>query len=137
MLDVFGASLLNRVTQRMQQHGIASMAVILEYDPYPDGSVSCDLPSQVQSEIVDARLIGKASTGAPVRALSDMLSLALYMPKALVVSLRAKRGKVPVTLPEAIQASPPIISGTTMEQESCRERRFGSEFMVARRYGDE
>ena len=43
MLDLLGASLLNRVTHRMHQQGISSIAVISEYDQFPDRHLSHDL----------------------------------------------------------------------------------------------
>ena len=43
MLDLLGASLLNRVTHRMHQQGINSIAVISEYDQFPDRHLSHDL----------------------------------------------------------------------------------------------
>ena len=43
MLDLLGASLLNRVAQRMHLQGISSIAVISEYDQFPDRHLSHDI----------------------------------------------------------------------------------------------
>jgi hypothetical protein len=91
----------------------------------------------VDVEIADERLIDMASTSATVRALSDMLSLALYMPKALLSNLREKRSGTPATLPEAIQAAPPSLSTATVEHQERADRHFAPELITARRYGNE
>jgi carbonic anhydrase/acetyltransferase-like protein (isoleucine patch superfamily) len=95
------------------------------------------LQRQVDVEIADERLIDMASTSATVRALSDMLSLALYMPKALLSNLREKRSGTPATLPEAIQAAPPSLSTATVEHQERADRHFAPELITARRYGNE
>jgi hypothetical protein len=95
------------------------------------------LARQVDIEIADELLIGMASTSAPVRALNEMLSVALGMPKTLLASLRAKKQEVPATLPEAIQAPSPALSAATVEQQDRADRHFATELMAARRYGNE
>jgi hypothetical protein len=95
------------------------------------------LQRQVDVEIADERLIDMASTSATVRALSDMLSLALSMPKALLSNLRENRSGTPATLPEAIQAVPPSLSTATVEHPERADRHFAPELMAARRYGNE
>jgi hypothetical protein len=95
------------------------------------------LRRQVEVEIADERLIGMASTSAPVRALHEMLSLALAAPKALLSSLRAKQKEVPATLPEVIQAPSPALSAATIEHQDRADRQFATELMAARRYGNE
>ena len=95
------------------------------------------LHRQVDVEIADARLLDMASTSATVRALSDMISLALYMPKALLSNLREKRREIPATLPEAIQAAPPSLSTAAVEHQDRADRHFAPELMTARRYGNE
>ena len=83
------------------------------------------------------RLLDMASTSATVRALSDMISFALYMPKALLSNLREKRREIPATLPEAIQATPPSLSTAAVEHPDRADRHFAPELMTARRYGNE
>jgi NDP-sugar pyrophosphorylase family protein len=95
------------------------------------------LQRQVDVEIADERLIAMASTSATVRALSDMLNLALYMPKALLSNLREKRREIPATLPEAIQVAPPSLSTAAVEHQDRADRHFAPELMAARRYGNE
>ena len=95
------------------------------------------LQRQVDVEIADERLIAMASTSATVRALSDMLNLALYMPKALLSNLREKRREIPATLPEAIQVAPPSLSTAAVEHQDRGDRHFASELITARRYGNE
>ena len=95
------------------------------------------LRQRVEVEISDERLIGMASTSAPVRALHEMLSLAAGIPRALLSSLRAKQQEIPVTLPEAIQAPSPALSGATLEHQDRADRHFAPELMAARRYGNQ
>jgi hypothetical protein len=106
------------------------------------------LQRHVEVEIGDRRLLSMASSSAPMRALLDAWNLALYMPKAFFAGLRARKQEVPATLPEAIQATPPAISavsqravrvaGTeTTEHQAHADRRFATELMATRRYGNE
>jgi hypothetical protein len=95
------------------------------------------LQRRVDVEIADEKLIDMASTSATVRALSDMVNLALYMPKALLSNLREKAREVPATLPEAIQATPPSLSAAVVEHQDRADRHFAPELMAARRYGNE
>ena len=82
------------------------------------------LQRQVDVEIADESLVDMASTSATVRALSDMLSLALYMPKALFSNLREERRDIPASLPEAIQAAPPSLSASCGRTSRSRRSSF-------------
>jgi carbonic anhydrase/acetyltransferase-like protein (isoleucine patch superfamily) len=95
------------------------------------------LQRRVNVEIADERLLDMASTSATVRALSDMVNLALYLPKALLANLREQAKEIPATLPEAIQATPPSLSAAVVEHQDRADRHFAPELMAARRYGNE
>lgn len=95
------------------------------------------LQREVAVEVADAKLLDMASTSVTVRALTDMVNLALYMPQALLANLREKRREIPATLPEAIQATPPSLSTAGVEHQDRADRHFAPELMAARRYGNE
>jgi len=95
------------------------------------------LQRKVDVEIADESLLDMAPTSATARALSDMVNLALYMPKAMLAGLREKGREIPATLPEAIQAAPPSLSAAAVEHQDRADRHFAPELMAARRYGNE
>ena len=94
----------------------------------------------VEVEIDDPKLIGMVSPHAPVRALASAASLASFVPVQIIRGLFGKsQPERPTRLPEAVQmpsAATPTAAQLDTETDEAT-RKFPSNLVVARRYGNE
>ena len=100
-----------------------------------------NLKRDVEVEFADPRLIGEASSHAPLRALGSLLSLASFFPAQFLRGLFApSHRECPASLPEAIAApaaaldSPAPVKATAPAVDAGE---FPSQLVIARRYGNE
>jgi len=102
-----------------------------------------NLKRGVEVEFSDPRLVGEASSRAPLRAMGSLLALASFFPAQLLRGLFApSHRECPTSLPEAIAAAPAAaletpapIKATAAPAVDAGE--FPSHLAVARRYGNE
>ncbi|MGZ4815778.1 MAG: hypothetical protein ACXVZV_10235 [Terriglobales bacterium] len=101
-----------------------------------------NLKRGIEVEFDDRRLIGEASSHAPLRAISSLVSLAGFFPAQFLRGLFApSHRETPACLPEAIVApaaaldQPAPIKAKTAPAVDAGE--FPSQLAVARRYGNE
>jgi len=101
-----------------------------------------NLKRGIEVEFSDPRLIGEASSHAPLRALGSLLSLASFFPAQFVRGLFApSHRECPPSLPEAIAVpaaaleTPAPMKAPTAPSVDAGE--FPSQLAVARRYGNE
>lgn len=100
-----------------------------------------NLKRGVEVEFADPRLIGEASSHAPLRALGSLLSLASFFPAQFLRGLFATSHRErPASLPEAMAVpaaaleSPAPIKATAPAVDAGE---FPSQLVIARRYGNE
>jgi hypothetical protein len=95
----------------------------------------------VEVEFSDPRLIGEASSHAPLRALGSLLSLASFFPAQFLRGLFAKSHReCPASLPEAIAAPAAALESTAPPKApapAVDAGEFPSQLVIARRYGNE
>jgi hypothetical protein len=110
-----------------------------------------NLKRGVEVKFADPRLVGEASSHAPLRALGSLLSLASFFPAQFLRGLFAKSHReCPASLPEAI-AAPAAALETPLETRletpaptkakapapAVDAGEFPSQLVIARRYGNE
>jgi len=95
----------------------------------------------VAVEFSDPRLIGEASSHAPLRALGSLLSLASFFPAQFLRGLFApSHRECPPSLPEAIAVPAVALESpapTKAKAPAVDAGEFPSQLMIARRYGNE
>jgi NDP-sugar pyrophosphorylase family protein len=97
----------------------------------------------VEVEFSDPRLIGEASSPAPLRAIGSLLSLASFFPAQFLRGLFAKSHReCPASLPEAISAPAAALESTAPTKvkapaPAVDAGEFPSQLVIARRYGNE
>jgi NDP-sugar pyrophosphorylase family protein len=100
-----------------------------------------NLPRSAEVEITDAKLVGMASSNAPLRALASAVSLISFVPAQALRGLFApSRGGYATSLPEAINEpcsalkTPASLQATA---PSVDAGEFPANLVAARRYGNE
>jgi len=100
-----------------------------------------NLKRGVEVEFADPRLIGEASTNAPLRALGSLWSLASFFPAQFLRGLFApSQRECPASLPEAIAAPAAALESpapTKATAPAVDAGEFPSQLVIARRYGNE
>lgn len=101
-----------------------------------------NLKRNVEVEFADARLIGEATTNAPLRALGSLVSLASFLPAQLLRGIFApSHRECPPSLPDAIQAPAAALEAPAPKKKSSAPSVDAGEFpanlVIARRYGNE
>ena len=100
-----------------------------------------NLKRGVEVEFADPRLIGEASSRAPLRALGSLLSLASFFPAQLLRGLFApSHRECPPSLPEAIAAPAAALESPApikAKAPAVDAGEFPSQLVIARRYGNE
>lgn len=100
-----------------------------------------NLKRGVEVEFADPRLIGEATSHAPLRALGSLLSLASFFPVQFVRGVFAKSHReCPASLPEAIAAPAAALESTAPSKApapAVDAGEFPSQLVIARRYGNE
>jgi NDP-sugar pyrophosphorylase family protein len=100
-----------------------------------------NLKRDVEVEFADPRLIGEASSRAPLRALGSLISLASFFPAQFLRGLFASSQRErPTSLPEAA-AAPAAALETPAPIKAAAPAvdagEFPSQLVIARRYGNE
>jgi NDP-sugar pyrophosphorylase family protein len=100
-----------------------------------------NLPRSVEVEISDAKLVGMASTNAPLRALASAASLVSFVPAQILRGLFApsQRGYA-TSLPEAMNEPCSALNAPASLQASAPSvdaGEFPANLVAARRYGNE
>jgi len=100
-----------------------------------------NLKRGVEVEFDDPRLIGEASSRAPLRALGSLLSLASFFPVQFLRGLFApSHRECPASLPEAIAAPAAALEQPAPIKAAAPAvdaGEFPSQLVIARRYGNE
>lgn len=98
------------------------------------------LRRHVEVEINDPRLVSTISASAPVRALREVTSLAAYLPRQIIRGMFAKSSRtMPSDIPTAVNTPSTALkeAAITKPDGSMNSPEFPSDFVVARRYGNE
>ena len=100
-----------------------------------------NLKRGVEVEFSDPRLVGEASSHAPLRALGSLVSLAGFFPAQLLRGLFAtSHRECPTSLPEAVAAPAAALETTApikAKAPAVDAGEFPSQLVIARRYGNE
>jgi NDP-sugar pyrophosphorylase family protein len=99
-----------------------------------------NLKRGVEVEFSDPRLIGEASSRAPLRALGSLLSLASFFPAQLLRGLFAtSHRESPASLPQSITVPATVLESAPVQAAapSVDAGEFPSQLVIARRYGNE
>lgn len=101
-----------------------------------------NLKRGVEVEFSDPRLVGEASSHAPLRAVGSLLALASFFPAQLLRGLFASsQRECPASLPEAIAAPAAALETTAPVKAKTAPAvdagEFPSQLVIARRYGNE
>lgn len=89
--------------------------------------------------IADERLVSETSTSAPLRTLHSAFELASYLPRLLFAGFSNKHPEpCAAPIPEAVQVpSPALTAVPSLEPRTQPDPRFSTDFLTARRYGNE
>lgn len=99
-----------------------------------------NLKRGVEVEFADPRLIGEASSHAPLRALGSLLSLASFFPAQLLRGLFApSHRESPASLPQSIAVPATVLEAAPVPATApaVDAGEFPSQLAIARRYGNE
>ena len=99
-----------------------------------------NLKRDVEVEFADPRLIGEASSHAPLRALGSLLSLASFFPAQLLRGLFApSHRESPASLPQSIAVPATVLDSAPVQAKApaVDAGEFPSQLAIARRYGNE
>jgi hypothetical protein len=100
-----------------------------------------NLKRGVEVEFADPRLIGEATSHAPLRALGSLFSLASFFPVQFMRGVFAKSHRQrPASLPEAIATPAAALESTAPPKApapAVDAGEFPSQLVIARRYGNE
>jgi NDP-sugar pyrophosphorylase family protein len=100
-----------------------------------------NLKRNVEVEFADSRLIGEASSNAPLRALGSLLSLASFLPSQLVRGLFTPRHReCAPSLPDSLSAPAAALEASASIKSvapAVDAGEFPRNLVVARRYGNE
>jgi NDP-sugar pyrophosphorylase family protein len=99
-----------------------------------------NLRRNVEVGIKDPKLLSTISASAPVRAMREITALATYLPHQIIRGMFAKSQRtVPANIPAAVNTPSPALQETalTNPKGSMNSSEFSSDFVVARRYGNE
>jgi len=99
-----------------------------------------NLKRGVEVEFADPRLIGEASSRAPLRALGSLLSLASFFPAQLLRGLFATSHREnPASLPQSIAVPATVLEAAPVQATApaVDAGEFPSQLAIARRYGNE
>lgn len=98
------------------------------------------LRRHVEVEIKDPKLLSTISASAPVRTLRDITSLAAYLPHQIIRGMFSKSSRtMPSDVPTAVNTPSPALKEAALKKSdgSMDSAEFPSDFVVARRYGNE
>ncbi len=96
------------------------------------------LPRNVEVEISDPRLMDARSPHAPLRALSYVASLAVFLPHQFVRGLLASSHRDrSAELPDSMKTPAGAVKAPSGFEASPEASSFPANFVVARRYGDQ
>ncbi len=99
------------------------------------------LQRNVEVDFSDPKLIAMAPLHPGVRALTSAAALASYLPREILRGLFASsQREQPASLPESLQAPPPVLKGPAAVEEAGADsetEKFPADLAVARRYGDQ
>jgi NDP-sugar pyrophosphorylase family protein len=98
------------------------------------------LRRHVEVQIKDPKLISTISASAPVRALREVTSLAAFVPRQIIRGMFAKSPRtMPADVPSAVNTPSTALkeAALTKPDGSMDSPEFPSDFVVARRYGNE
>ena len=96
-----------------------------------------NLKRNVEVEFADPRLIGEASSNAPLRALGSLFSLASFLPAELLRGFfRGNQRECPPSLPEAIKTPAAALEAPVNRTAPAVDAgEFPGNLVIARRYG--
>jgi NDP-sugar pyrophosphorylase family protein len=99
-----------------------------------------NLRRHVEVEIKDPMLVSTVSASAPLRALREVTSLAAYLPRQIIRGMLAKPSRtMPADIPTAVNTPSTALkeAALTKSDGNMNSSEFPSDFVVARRYGNE
>jgi NDP-sugar pyrophosphorylase family protein len=99
-----------------------------------------NLRRNVEVGIKDPKLLSTISPSAPVRAMREISALASYLPHQIIRGLlNSSERSMPVDIPAAVNTPSPALQENVLPNPkgSVSSSEYSSDFVVARRYGNE